>query len=64
MPVDTLTLSQDERQQLSAVLQSLDPTAPPENRASLRHKVLYVLWIKKLSRRGKKLLFCVGNKAK
>ena len=57
--MSTVTLSREEKHRLSAVLRSMDPTAPKENRRWLRHKVLFDLWIKKVSRRGKKALFKV-----
>ncbi len=45
-----VTLSEEERHQLVAVLRELDPGSPKEKRSGPRRKVLLSLWIRKVAR--------------
>lgn len=44
-----VTLSDEERHQLLAVLREMDPAAPKEKRAGPRRKVLLSLWIRRIA---------------
>lgn len=58
--MSTVSLTSEQRHCLTAVLQDLDPSAPHESRRWSRHNVLMSMWIKKLSRKGKKSLFRIS----